>query len=154
MLYLERNYLIFINQKQSTSQLLINIYLNGLEIIFNNDKEISFIHSIYNMKVIDLVDRIRRRIFFFLLGHSRTIIGYEQFRNGYIRLLIFDPGTPKFEIEKFFQNPAGKAHIFRRSLQSFQKPVYQILVVRGLLNPDEREVKNLFIQIPVKSIFF
>ncbi|CAF0800830.1 unnamed protein product [Adineta ricciae] len=72
-------------------------------------------------------------------GHSRTIIGYEQFRAGYIRLLIFDPSTPKADINKFCVNPNDKAHIFRRSLQSFQKPVYQILVVRGLLRPDERE---------------
>ncbi|CAF0817583.1 unnamed protein product [Rotaria sp. Silwood1] len=72
-------------------------------------------------------------------GHSRTIVGYEQFHNGNIRLLIFDPSTSKFNIEKFFKNPFGEAHIFRRSLQSFQKPVYQILVVRGLLTPDERE---------------
>ncbi|CAF0924478.1 unnamed protein product [Adineta ricciae] len=76
---------------------------------------------------------------YFLLGHSRTIIGYEQFRAGYIRLLIFDPSTPKADINKFCVNPNDKAHIFRRSLQSFQKPVYQILVVRGLLRPDERE---------------
>jgi hypothetical protein len=77
----------------------------------------------------------------FILGHSRTIVGYEQFRAGQIRLLIFDPSTSKSDIEKFFQNPNDKAHIFRRSLQSFQKPVYQILVVRGLLKADEREVK-------------
>ncbi|CAF3203039.1 unnamed protein product, partial [Rotaria sp. Silwood2] len=71
--------------------------------------------------------------------HSRTIVGYEQFHNGHIRLLIFDPSTPKFNIEKFCKNPSQEAHIFRRSLQSFQKPVYQILVVRGLLTPDEKE---------------
>jgi hypothetical protein len=86
----------------------------------------------------------KRIIHFFFLGHSRTIIGYEQFRNGHIRLLIFDPSTSKNEIENFFKNPNGKAHLFRRSLQSFQKPVYQILVIRGLLKPDEKEVGNLF----------
>ncbi len=84
--------------------------------------------------------------YLFILGHSRTIIGYEQFRNGNIRLLIFDPSTSKIEIEKFLKNPHDKVHIFRRTLQSFQKPVYQILVIRGLLKPDEREVKN-FISI-------
>jgi len=72
-------------------------------------------------------------------GHSRTIVGYEQFRNGQIRLLIFDPSTSKNDIENFLKKPNDKAHIFRRSLQSFQKPVYQILVVQGLLRPDERE---------------
>jgi hypothetical protein len=82
-------------------------------------------------------------------GHSRTIIGYEQFYKGYIRLLIFDPGTSKIEIEKFFQNPESKAHLFRRSLQSFQKPVYQVLVVRGLLNPDEREAAKRLRSIKV-----
>lgn len=75
------------------------------------------------------------------LGHSRTIIGYEQFRNGNIRLLMFDPGTPKPQIDEFRADPNDKAHIFRRSLQSFQKPVYQILLVRGLLRPEEREVR-------------
>ncbi|UJR28313.1 hypothetical protein I4U23_009557 [Adineta vaga] len=85
-------------------------------------------------------------------GHSRTIIGYEQFRAGYIRLLIFDPSTSKTDIDKFRNNPNGKAHIFRRSLQSFQKSVYQILVVQGLLKPDEREaakqVRSIRVPIP------
>ena len=87
------------------------------------------------------------------LGHSRTIIGFEQFRDGNIRLLIFDPGTPKTEIDNFFQNPYSKAHLFRRSLQSFQKPVYQILVVRGLLRPEEREVPIL-ISRPFVYVYF
>jgi len=86
-------------------------------------------------------------------GHSRTIIGYEQFRNGNIRLLIFDPSTSKIEIEKFFNNPNDKAHLFRRSLQSFQKSVYQILVIRGLLKPDEREAakKLRSIKVPLPN---
>jgi len=85
-------------------------------------------------------------------GHSRTIVGYEQFRNGNIRLLIFDPSTPKYEIENFLRNPDEKAHLFRRSLQSFQKPVYQILVVQGLLQANEREdakqVRSTKVPIP------
>lgn len=72
-------------------------------------------------------------------GHSRTIVGYEQLRNGNIRLLIFDPSTSKTDIDNFMKNPSEKAFIFRRSLQAFQKSVYQILVIRGLLNPNERE---------------
>jgi hypothetical protein len=91
------------------------------------------------------IERITTKIF--VLGHSRTIVGYEHIRGGHIRLLIFDPSTSKTEIEKFLKNPNEKAHIFRRSLQSFQKPVYQILVVRGLLTPDEREVNYLTIKI-------
>lgn len=92
----------------------------------------------------------------FILGHSRTIIGYEQFRNGNIRLFIFDPSTQKNDIEKFVNNPNEKVHIFRRSLQSFQKPVYQILAIRGMLNPDEREVisTNLLINFQKKCIFY
>jgi hypothetical protein len=87
-------------------------------------------------------------------GHSRTVIGYEQFHKGYIRLMIFDPGTPKADIEKFYNNPEGKAHLFRRSLQSFQKPVYQVLVVRGLLTPDEREVNETFHSNSLSFVFF
>lgn len=76
-----------------------------------------------------------------IAGHSRTIVGYEQFRDGNIRLLIFDPSTSTNEIENFKRNPNSKAHIFRRNLASFQKPVYQVLVVRGLLDATEREVR-------------
>jgi hypothetical protein len=140
----ERSYLIFINQKHLRKRLLINIYLNGLKIIFNNNKKIEiilFIHFIYNMKV-DMILIFSKLLFVFLIGHSRTIVGYEHLRNGHIRLLIFDPSTSKTEIEKFLKNPNEKAHLFRRSLQSFQKPVYQILVVRRLLTPDEREVNH------------
>ena len=74
-----------------------------------------------------------------LLGHSRTVVGYEQMRDRRIRLLIFDPKISKTDIEKFIANPHQKAHLFRRTLQSFQKPVYQILVVRGLLNANEKK---------------
>ena len=74
------------------------------------------------------------------VGHSRTVVGYEQFRNGSIRLLIFDPSTSKTDAENFLRNANGKAHLFRRTLQSFQKPEYQILVIRRLLHSNEREV--------------
>ncbi|CAF1112538.1 unnamed protein product [Rotaria sordida] len=86
-------------------------------------------------------------------GHSRTIVGYEQFRDGNIRLLIFDPSTSKCNIEKFCKNPSREAYIFRRNLHSFQKPVYQILVVRGLLTPDEREAakKVRSTKVPIPS---
>ena len=78
-------------------------------------------------------------------GHSRTIVGYEQFPNGNIRLIIFDPSTSKNQIENFIQNSTnGSAHIFRRSLASFQKPVYQILAVQRVLQENDREVKGIF----------
>src|SRR4051794_3164084 len=88
-----------------------------------------------------------------LVGHSRTIVGYEQFRNGDIRLLIFDPSTPSTNIETFRQNPNGKAHIFRRNLQSFQKPVYQILVIRGLFKDNEKEVKRFLLKFFINILF-
>jgi len=58
-------------------------------------------------------------------------------------LLIFDPSTSKDQIDEFMRNPSSKAYLFRRNLHSFQKSVYQILVVRGLLDPNEREVEFL-----------
>ncbi|CAF0752274.1 unnamed protein product [Adineta steineri] len=86
-------------------------------------------------------------------GHSRTIVGYEQLRSGQIRLLIFDPSTPKTNIDQFRKNPNDKIHIFRRTLQSFQKPVYQILVIRGLLRTDEREAAKQLrsIKVPIPN---
>ncbi|CAF3397569.1 unnamed protein product [Rotaria socialis] len=86
-------------------------------------------------------------------GHSRTIVGYEQFRDGNIRLLIFDPSTPKYKVEKFCKNPYSEAYIFRRNLHSFQKPVYQILAVRGLIQSDEREASKRVrsIKVPLPS---
>ncbi|CAF4171479.1 unnamed protein product, partial [Rotaria socialis] len=85
--------------------------------------------------------------------HSRTIVGYEQFRDGNIRLLIFDPSTPKYKVEKFCKNPYSEAYIFRRNLHSFQKPVYQILAVRGLIQSDEREASKRVrsIKVPLPS---
>ena len=72
-------------------------------------------------------------------------------RDGRIHLLIFDPKTSKADIEKFIAVPHQKAHLFRRNLQSFQKPVYQILVVRGLLSTNEREVKYFIQEILIHN---
>lgn len=58
-------------------------------------------------------------------------------------MIIFDPSTSKNQIDYFIRQPSNRsAHIFRRSLASFQKPVYQILAVQGLLEVGEREVSQ------------
>ncbi|CAF0882446.1 unnamed protein product [Didymodactylos carnosus] len=88
-------------------------------------------------------DRIVHPLYLQHEGHSRTIIGYEQMRGAPIRLLLYDPGTPKFEYENFLKSPRQKMYILRRTLQSFNKPVYQILVLRGLLNPQEQETAKI-----------
>ena len=61
-------------------------------------------------------------------GHSRLIVGIElgQHEN----LLLFDPGTRKYQIEQFRKNKSKFIYLFRRGPASFnKKKEYQLLLM-------------------------
>lgn len=35
-----------------------------------------------------------------ILGHSRTVVGVEESRDGSLKLLIFDPSTPRSRMQQ------------------------------------------------------
>ncbi|XP_060067494.1 zinc finger-containing ubiquitin peptidase 1-like [Ylistrum balloti] len=67
-------------------------------------------------------------------GHSRTIIGVEELKDGVIRLLIFDPSTSKKQMQLFngFIN-SNIMRIVRRSIHGLKAKQYQIVAVTGIL---------------------
>jgi hypothetical protein len=75
-------------------------------------------------------------------GHSRTIVGIECGKTD--NLIIFDPSTNLKRVEEFKKNPIKSMNLFRRNVNGFKKNEYQLLIIRGFLNPQEYEVKNLF----------
>ena len=74
-------------------------------------------------------------------GHSRTIVGIEDLRNGNTNLLLFDPGVPKARMEQFH----GKINYnllqtVRKTFNAFRAKQYQIVAVVGILDDREFEV--------------
>ena len=67
------------------------------------------------------------------------IIGIEIGQNGQSQnLLLFDPGTKKYQVEQFKKNKSKFYYIFRRGLASFNKnKEYQLLLMKGLINSNE-----------------
>ncbi|XP_070568817.1 zinc finger-containing ubiquitin peptidase 1-like isoform X2 [Ptychodera flava] len=69
-------------------------------------------------------------------GHSRTIIGYEQLKDGSMKLLLFDPGQPTKTMKEFLSG-----HITGQTMRFLRKPLtymksrqYQIVSVDGILS--------------------
>lgn len=70
-------------------------------------------------------------------GHSRTIVGFEAGKVD--SLLLFDPGTRQNQIDAFKSNTFKGMTVFRRGLNAFKKPQYQLLIIRGVLGDNEYE---------------
>lgn len=75
-------------------------------------------------------------------GHSRTIVGVEERRNGSICVLMFDPGCSPAEIRKLLNPNTSPSHFNRlRKLPThLKKQQYQVVVVEGVLSEEEKQV--------------
>lgn len=69
-------------------------------------------------------------------GHSRLIVGIELGQQ-HDNLLLFDPGTRKFQIDQFKKNPFKFMSFFRRSMNAFNKKEYQLLVIKDLIKSND-----------------
>lgn len=76
-------------------------------------------------------------------GHSRSIVGVEERRNGSICVVVFDPGCSPAEMRKLL-NPNASSTQFNR-LRKFpahlKRQQYQVVVVEGVLSEEEKRVK-------------
>lgn len=71
-------------------------------------------------------------------GHSRTIIGLEELKDGSCRLLLFDPSFTKKQMQQFYgEINANVMRILRRSIHGMKAKQYQIVAVVGILNEKE-----------------
>ncbi|ESO84115.1 hypothetical protein LOTGIDRAFT_211070 [Lottia gigantea] len=71
-------------------------------------------------------------------GHSRTIIGIEEMKDGSDRLLIFDPSISQKQMQHF-QGRIDNAMLrtLRRTLTGLKAKQYQIVAVLGVLSDSE-----------------
>lgn len=77
-------------------------------------------------------------------GHSRTIIGVEELRNGEHNLLLFDPGTAKPRMQQFHGViNYNTMQAIRKTLKAFRARQYQIVAVMGMLNDREMQASKL-----------
>ncbi|XP_062843799.1 zinc finger-containing ubiquitin peptidase 1 isoform X2 [Trichomycterus rosablanca] len=74
-------------------------------------------------------------------GHSRTIVGVEEKKNGSVCALMFDPGCSSAETRKLL-SPGAKSTSFNR-LRRFPSHLkhrqYQVVVVEGVLTEQEKQ---------------
>ncbi|KAK3577412.1 hypothetical protein CHS0354_032260 [Potamilus streckersoni] len=75
------------------------------------------------------------------LGHSRTIVGVEEWKDKSLRLLLFDPSTPKKQMTLFHSIVnTNMLRTLRRPLNGLKAKQYQIVAVLGVL--DDKEYKE------------
>ncbi|XP_042560827.1 zinc finger-containing ubiquitin peptidase 1-like [Clupea harengus] len=76
-------------------------------------------------------------------GHSRSVVGLEQKRNGSLCLLLFDPGCSPSEMARLLEQDTAVVTIAIRRMRKFPNHLkhqqYQVLVVEGLLTPEQKQ---------------
>ncbi|XP_065814311.1 zinc finger-containing ubiquitin peptidase 1 [Labrus bergylta] len=78
-------------------------------------------------------------------GHSRSIVGLEQKKNGSLCLLILDPGSSVSETRKLLRRESvGSAlrHV-RKSISSLKHRQYQVVALQGVLSAEEKQISIL-----------
>ncbi|XP_061839095.1 zinc finger-containing ubiquitin peptidase 1 isoform X2 [Nerophis lumbriciformis] len=78
-------------------------------------------------------------------GHSRSIVGLEQRKNGSLCLLILDPGISSSDTRKLMSSDtmAVAMRQVRKLPGSLKHLQYQVVAVEGMLSNDEREIHIL-----------
>ena len=78
-------------------------------------------------------------------GHSRTIVGIEELKDGSLKLLIFDPSCSRRQMNGFVNGDisGNLMKSIRRTLPGLKARQYQIVAVVGVLADREYEVRVL-----------
>ncbi|XP_023249899.1 zinc finger with UFM1-specific peptidase domain protein-like, partial [Seriola lalandi dorsalis] len=74
-------------------------------------------------------------------GHSRSIVGLEQKKNGNLCLLVLDPGSSASDTRKLMsRNTVSTAvrHV-RKFPGSLKHKQYQVVAVQGVLTAEEKQ---------------
>ncbi|XP_054718999.1 zinc finger-containing ubiquitin peptidase 1-like [Uloborus diversus] len=76
-------------------------------------------------------------------GHSRSIIGLEELRDGSLQLLVFDPSHSKSQMEQFSTTElnSNAMRLIRRPLLALKARQYQLVFISGLLDSEEEYQK-------------
>ncbi|XP_069700101.1 zinc finger-containing ubiquitin peptidase 1-like isoform X1 [Periplaneta americana] len=71
-------------------------------------------------------------------GHSRTIVGVEQLKDGGLCLLVFDPSHSPHQMAQFRNTSTGVAamRLIRKSLAAMKARQYQVVAVCGIMDTE------------------
>ncbi|XP_043507578.1 zinc finger-containing ubiquitin peptidase 1-like isoform X1 [Frieseomelitta varia] len=71
-------------------------------------------------------------------GHSRTIIGIEQLRDGSITMLVLDPSHSPAQMAQFNSTSSalGAMRLVRKSIAAMKARQYQVVAVTGIMETD------------------
>ncbi|KAF7644826.1 hypothetical protein LDENG_00215170 [Lucifuga dentata] len=74
-------------------------------------------------------------------GHSRSIVGVEQRRNGSLCLLLFDPGCSPADARKLLSTDTIATAIrqIRKFPRSLKHKQYQLVALQGVLSPQDKQ---------------
>ncbi|XP_071368999.1 zinc finger-containing ubiquitin peptidase 1 [Centroberyx affinis] len=75
-------------------------------------------------------------------GHSRSIVGVEQKKNGSLCLLILDPGCSPADARKLLSGDGvtAAARRIRKFPGNLKHKQYQVVAVEGILSPEEKQI--------------
>lgn len=78
-------------------------------------------------------------LYYYAIGHSRTIIGLEELNDGSLQLLVFDPSHSKSQMEQFSSTSlnSNAMRLIRRPLSALKARQYQLVYVDGILDSEE-----------------
>jgi hypothetical protein len=73
-----------------------------------------------------------------LIGHSRTIVGVEQLKDGGLCLLVFDPSHSPRQMAQFRNTSTAMAamRLIRKSLVAMKARQYQVVAVCGIMDTE------------------
>ncbi|KAG8234327.1 hypothetical protein J437_LFUL013067 [Ladona fulva] len=72
-------------------------------------------------------------------GHSRTIVGVEQLKDGSIYLLVFDPSHSPHQMSQFYDTATALSgmRLIRKSLSAMKARQYQVVAVCGIMDTEQ-----------------
>lgn len=78
-------------------------------------------------------------------GHSRSIVGLEQRKNGALCVLLLDPGSSPGDVGRLLRRDAGAAlaavRCLRKSPGQLKHRQYQVVAAEGVLSPEARQTR-------------
>ncbi|KAF3691419.1 Zinc finger with UFM1-specific peptidase domain protein [Channa argus] len=77
-------------------------------------------------------------------GHSRSIVGLEQKKNGRLCLLVLDPGSSVSDTRKLLSKDISTAiRNVRKFHYNLKHKQYQVVAVQGVLSAEDKEISIL-----------
>ncbi|CAK6972008.1 zinc finger-containing ubiquitin peptidase 1 [Scomber scombrus] len=78
-------------------------------------------------------------------GHSRTVVGLEQKKNGSLCLLLFDPGSSPSDTRKLLSrdNISRAIRHIRKFPSSLKQKQFQVVAVQGVLSTEDKQISIL-----------